>query len=400
MTCFSPKYGVGASATDGSPASREKLLLAATELFIASEHPERSDVRQFQELCLQLIDETPVSERRRIAQLLAANPHAPSDVLAQLAADEDPQVAYPALQHTQILPEPLLADVIERGPDKLRATVARRAGLSPSLLRALAVHTSPRTAIALIEDGDLPLSPDVLDVLCRKPAVMKVIGPGVAKERLLSSDQLITHYLTLDTANRHLALAAAELQTLAEIAQKGRSSFLRPSFKPDLLHRIEVSTLTHGATAFARQIAYAFKLDPDLAAQITVDDSGEPQAICLKALGMSENPATAILIKLVSSTVEADEMHGVFTLYETISHATAQTFLSTWRAASMGAIANTDKRAKHQPIYQETGGLRGHGGRDLSPVHEYDGYSLRGSLRDTSTADQTPKSSDATRRRA
>ncbi|ADZ71368.1 hypothetical protein SL003B_2945 [Polymorphum gilvum SL003B-26A1] len=351
MTCTEPPRGTSFLDPKRDLARRDCLLLAATELFVARDRHDRSERRLFGELALNLLPDTPVGDRRRIACLLARTPDAPPEVLNALAADPDPLVAYPVLLHAAVLPEDTLLAVAERGPDSLRRALSRRPELPESVLERLAARGDEAAVRLLIAHGRPLLPVPALAALCARPEIMAVIGPELAGRALLPSDLLIAHYPTLDAANRQRAIAAAELRALADRARQGGTRAPQPAFKPALLQRIVAAALTGGRASFARQIAYALGLSAGLAARVTVDASGEPLVVCLKALGLAPASVATVVVRIVGRTLSIEQLRALLAFHDALSPAAALVLVGRWRVLEGGQAATPER---HAPLHQET----------------------------------------------
>ncbi|WP_439529609.1 DUF2336 domain-containing protein [Pannonibacter sp.] len=326
--------GLDRPALDPEIIRKDRLLLAAAELFCARERHDRAEVRAFAELALNLYDATSLADRRRVACLVARAPQAPADVLTRFADDEDALVAYPVILHGAAIAPDVLARIARRGPESLRRALLRRQDLDEATLVILAAEAEPDTLLALsdLPDGNLPDA--CLDILCGRPAVMDRLGPLLAERNALPSDLLMANFPTLDPVNRQRALATAGLRALAEKARQPLARPARPTLKPQLLKRLIEVALGAGHEAFATELAQLLGLDGDFCLAIVCDMSGESLMVALKALGMAEADASSILVRLTGNNLSLEGLRAALRLYETLSLAAAQLLVSTWRQHS------------------------------------------------------------------
>lgn len=332
-------------ALDPEIIRKDRLLLAATELFCARERHDRSEVRAFSELALNLYDATSLADRRRVACLIARAPLAPVDVLSRFAADEDALVAYPVLLHGAAIDAATLALVARRGPESLRRALLRRDDLDEATLVLLAELAEPDTLFALADRPDLHLPDACLEVLCSRPAVMDRLGPRLAERNALPSSLLMANFPTLDPQNRQRALAAAGLRALAEKARQTLAKPVRPTLKPQLLKRLTEIALSGGPEDFASELAQILGLDGDFCLAIVSDASGESLMVSLKALGMPEVDASSILVRLGGASLSLEGLRSALRLYDTLSLAAAQLLVSTWRQHSGAALQSSRAEA-------------------------------------------------------
>lgn len=149
MTDQQTPKGVVALVQSTVEKRKDRILLAATELFVGCDYPDPLESHVFAELFRAYIDTTPLEERRRIASLIARYPHAPHDTVLRLMRDEDASVAHRVIAYSPVLTHCDLVTAIGRGPEALRRAVVLRAELPADVLAALKLHAAPDTLASL-----------------------------------------------------------------------------------------------------------------------------------------------------------------------------------------------------------------------------------------------------------
>ncbi|WP_319771983.1 DUF2336 domain-containing protein [Breoghania sp.] len=159
MTGYTTPKGVGSLVQADESTRKAHLLLAATELFVASDAPSRVERHVYGELFRQYITATPVAERRKIATLLSRCGFAPHDCVLALAQDEDASVAHRVLAYSTVLSDCDLIAAVGRGPQAIRRAISLRRSLSDDVLSALGRHISEdEDFVALDDENELGFS--------------------------------------------------------------------------------------------------------------------------------------------------------------------------------------------------------------------------------------------------
>lgn len=359
--------GRGPNFLSGNPdlTRRERLLLAATELFVARERHDRQEIRAFCELAVNLYDGTDVADRRRIACLAARASDIPAEFLELLARDEDALVAYPVVLHAAMISTQAQLLIAERGPESLRRALIRREDLVPAAQLVLARHADPASLGQLLPRIDLAARPEILAALSSRADVMAGIGPELAARALLPTPLLLANFPFLDHDNRLLAIGAAELRALGNLTRQGGKRPLRPVFKPALLKRLREAALSAGHEAFATELAYALGIETDLALRLATDEQGEALVICLKVLGFDSENATAMLVRLGGITLDLARLRKLQHLFENLSLDAADCLLTNWRHRNE-IIEGEIQQAAAARLLQPGGARAGHRPQDLA----------------------------------
>ena len=107
---------------------------------------------------LMLLDDTSPLVRQAMAEVFARSNDAPAAIVQALSVDQ-PSVALPVLEHSPLLIDADLVDIIATGNCDMQCAVARRVNLPASVCAAIAEVGSASAALELIENADAELAP-------------------------------------------------------------------------------------------------------------------------------------------------------------------------------------------------------------------------------------------------
>ncbi|QOG17497.1 DUF2336 domain-containing protein [Bradyrhizobium sp. SEMIA] len=108
-------------------------------------------------LLMQLDDPSPLV-RQAMAEAFARSLDAPAAIVRALSADQ-PTVALPVLEHSPLLIDADLVDIVATGNDEVQCAVARRIALPVSVCAAIAEVGCAASALELIENPHAELAP-------------------------------------------------------------------------------------------------------------------------------------------------------------------------------------------------------------------------------------------------
>jgi uncharacterized protein (DUF2336 family) len=161
---------------------------------------------------LMLLDDASPLVRQAMADVFAGSAHAPATIVRALSLDQ-PSVALPVLEHSPLLIDADLVDLVATGNSETQCAIARRANLPASVCAAIAEVGSPAAALELIENPRAVLAPFSWDRIVERHGHLAAI-----RESMLGLDDL-------PPATR-LALIAKLSDTLAQfvVARRWLSS--------------------------------------------------------------------------------------------------------------------------------------------------------------------------------
>src|ERR1700755_2196292 len=107
---------------------------------------------------LMLLDDASPLVRRAMAEVFARSSEAPAAIVQALALDQ-PSVALPILEHSPLLIDADLVDIVATAGSETQCAIARRIHLPPSVCAAIAEVGSAAAALELIENAYAELAP-------------------------------------------------------------------------------------------------------------------------------------------------------------------------------------------------------------------------------------------------
>jgi uncharacterized protein (DUF2336 family) len=107
---------------------------------------------------LMLLDDASPLVRQAMAEVFARSAQAPAAIVQALSVDQ-PSVALPVLEHSPLLIDADLVDIVATGNCETQCAVARRIHLPASVSAAIAEVGTPAAALELIENAYAELAP-------------------------------------------------------------------------------------------------------------------------------------------------------------------------------------------------------------------------------------------------
>jgi uncharacterized protein (DUF2336 family) len=107
---------------------------------------------------LMLLDDPSSLVRQAMAEVFSRSPDAPATIVRALAADQ-PSIALPVLEHSPLLIDADLVDIVATGTSDMQCAIARRLNLPSSVSAAIAEVGSAAAALELIENAYAELAP-------------------------------------------------------------------------------------------------------------------------------------------------------------------------------------------------------------------------------------------------
>jgi uncharacterized protein (DUF2336 family) len=133
---------------------------------------------------LMLLDDTSPLVRQAMAEVFCRSNEAPAAIIRALAQDQ-PSVAVPVLEHSPLLRDSDLVDIVAMGREETQAAVARRIELSAPVCAAIAEVGHPLAALELLGNALAELPQFSLDRMIERHGDVVAI-----RETLLARDDL------------------------------------------------------------------------------------------------------------------------------------------------------------------------------------------------------------------
>ncbi len=236
------------------PSERAEATRSLARAFLFSDLSD-DDRAAAEGALLMLLDDASPLVRQAMAQVFARAPMAPPAIVQALAVDQA-CVALPVLEHSPLLVDADLVDIIATGDSERQCAVARRITLPASVCAAIAEVGSAAAALELIENPYAELAPFSWDRIVERhghlaairEAMLTLDGlPAKTRHALVAklSDTLTRfvvarNWLSQDRADRVADEAMA--RSTVNIASRSRGEEMR-----DLVHHLrETGLLTAG----------------------------------------------------------------------------------------------------------------------------------------------------------
>src|SRR6202161_1478674 len=107
---------------------------------------------------LMLLDDASPLVRQAMAEVFARSADAPAAIVQALSLDQ-PSVALPVLEHSPLLIDADLVEIVATGNCEMQCAIARRVSLPASVCAAVAEVGTPEAALELIENAYAELAP-------------------------------------------------------------------------------------------------------------------------------------------------------------------------------------------------------------------------------------------------
>src|SRR6266851_4032716 len=107
---------------------------------------------------LMLLDDSSPLVRQAMAEVFARSAEAPAAIVQALSLDQ-PSIALPVLEHSPLLIDADLVDIVATGNSEMQCAIARRINLPVSVSAAIAEVGTPAAALELIENAYAELAP-------------------------------------------------------------------------------------------------------------------------------------------------------------------------------------------------------------------------------------------------
>ena len=184
---------------------------------------------------LMLLDDASPLVRQAMAEVFASATDAPPSIVAALSVDQ-PAIAVLVLEHSPLLIDADLVDIVATGNPETQCAIARRTELPPSVSAAIAEVGSASAALVLIENPAVALAPFSLDRIVERNGHLSAVREALlaledlpAATRLALAERLsskLAHFVTarqwLNPDRAQRATAEALERSTVNIAAKSR----------------------------------------------------------------------------------------------------------------------------------------------------------------------------------
>lgn len=186
---------------------------------------------------LMLLDDASPLVRQAMAEVFAGEIDAPPSIVAALSVDQ-PTIAVLVLEHSPLLIDADLVDIVATGNPETQCAIARRAELPPSVSAAIAEVGSASAALELIENPAAALAPFSLDRIVERHGHLAAVREALlalpdlpAATRLALAERLsstLAHFVTarqwLNPDRAQRATTEALERSTVNVAAKSRGN--------------------------------------------------------------------------------------------------------------------------------------------------------------------------------
>lgn len=221
-------------------ASDDDRAAAAFKICRSIDHAPLSDSDRAhaEEILAMMATDAAVSVRKALSVALQNSPNLPRKLAVKLAADID-AVALPLLQHSPVLSDADLIEILRAAPPTRQSAIAARDKLSTAVTGAIAVFAHPDAVQIALANDNANFDQDGLSTVLKRmgdrPAITETMAhrrtlPIAIVERLIAVvtgevfDYLVNHHEVPPQLAIDLASGARERATLDLVEQAGLQS--------------------------------------------------------------------------------------------------------------------------------------------------------------------------------
>lgn len=370
-------------AGDRSTDGRNQLFLQMGDL-LAEDAPEPNEQAQviMADIMGKLIGDVEKDMRRQLAQKIAKSPFAPKELIVMLAND-DIEIAKPVLQHSEILRDWDLLEIIRHRTKEHQMAIAVRDRVSEAVSGALVEAGHEDVITSLLQNRNAKISQATLEYLVEQAERVDSFQNPLLSRGDLKPDMARQMYRFVSKALREKIAAdfkfsEKELSILMVDDEPPADALHADSFEKTM-HLVEaiaqaqpltvpllIKTLRDGEVPlFLGMISKMAGLNLPAVKKIILEGEGEVVALTLKAVGLDSQQFND-LYKLVRTTragttdVRIHEMSHVLQYFNQLKRQVAQNVLRTWEREPnfLATAMKTKTPAKpagggkllHQPI--------------------------------------------------
>lgn len=279
--------GLVALGREGGLNMKPILLRVITDQFVSKPRHPAADIRQYEELALQLIPEADLAVAANVAKRLGAHVDAPPSVIEKLL-DRGREVAAAVFASGAPLDRATLADRAEWGSLAEAIAIAGRKNLDAGTAAALARRQETEVLCVLAANKQAPLDAHAISYLLQRGRTDRELGLVLLARTDLRIDKSPLFLL-------------ANPEQRAEMLAAARHAIPAPPGGNTRLPQRDLDALADLAAAqnwglFTIEFAMRLGCDPRGIQEIIRDKSGEPLAVALAALGMEPADAARIFL--------------------------------------------------------------------------------------------------------
>ena len=361
-------------ARDKSVAARTRLVETVSDLFFGTKQTLSDRERALMtEILRRLIHDVEMAVRQALAERLAIDPDAPSDLVVALANDQI-EVAHSILMKSNVLQDPELIEIIHQRTQEHQLAVAVRQRLSPVVSDALVATGNTDVIRTLLENHGAEINQATMGYLVEQskrvdayqnPLVMRPdLPPELAKRMYWWVSAALRKHIVAQFAIDPLALDQRVEDIVNDLigqnaggqpalARKSEELAKKVAERGPISSQLLVQTLRQGEVAlFEALLAEASKLRRNLVRRIVFEPGGQGLAVISRAIGISKPDFASIFLlsraaRPGDKVVDPGELSRVMGFFDRVQPGAAQRLLVRMRLEPdyLKSMLEVDERA-------------------------------------------------------
>ena len=339
-------------ANEPCSEKRRALLRDVTEIFLSE--PDTLTERQnwyFGEIMGQIAYDLEKQVRETLAKRLAAEGHAPRELIRRLANDEI-SVARPVLQQSPVLTQDDLIQITQSRSQEHLQAITVRPDIGGDLSEALVVHGNDAVVVGLLQNAQAEIRTDTMVQIAdrsqdNEPMQVAIVDRADVPKEILKSlvdrvsekvrHQVLERFADVDTAQ--LDAVAASMKSELDTEPLTRAE----RYIEDLVRRGGLNDaalmrfMTEGRTMhFMVGLARLTDVDADTARRVLADETGTPLAILCRASGIGPEVFKEMALSDMTC-ISSDPGHvlPLVRVYLRLNEANAQRAVRFWRTRKL-----------------------------------------------------------------
>ena len=305
-------------ARNRTPQGRSDLVAAIGDLIDETDRRfSAQELALMSDILKKLINDVAGPIRRSLAKKLAHSRSAPAEVIEILANDEI-EIAAAILQHSEMLSDIALIDIIRKRTRSHRLAIAMRKRLSSGVCDALVEPNEPDVIKRLLKNHGAEISQATLAYLVDQSAAVDQfqepllrrhdLGADLAKRMYVHvsaalRDFILAHY-HIDRAELDITLAQATTEALEKATSESHGDAAQALAEKlahgnELAHDLVVQTLRRGEIPlFEAMMSQLTTLPAELACRLMYEEEADGFVIAARVAGFDRSTFTTLFLLL------------------------------------------------------------------------------------------------------
>lgn len=341
-------------ARDKSQKSRTILITAINDLYFGEDELLSEQDRAIMvDIIRQLVHEVEVSVRRTLAERLAVQADAPSDLIVTLANDEI-EVAHPILLKSEVLRDPELIEIVQYRTMEHQVAIAMRSRVSEQVSVALVETNSEEVITTLLSNQNALISNSTMNDLVEQsdrvsgyqaPLVRRHdLSEGLAKKLYWAVSAALRKHIVanydLDPSDIDETMEAAVNDAMGNktnlVPERRAGSKSAKKICEQDLHVLTGLLRKGEISMFLDKFMSLSKLRLTLVRRLLFEPGGEGLAIACKGIGLDKATFISIFIRfrqgrLGDKEVESEELSRALSFYSQTKPDAAQALMRRWQ---------------------------------------------------------------------